>query len=160
MKNLLFILMAGLLLSCSSTTTETPPPSTLSEANVAKVRASLTALLHRENSDAFVIITEPGSQKFIQFAGSANEDLYLSLPSAQMSKDELSKAKKVLKQYEVEFESIQADTPEGSSAPTVNLDEFYKVMGQDVEGAVEIVSVVMMDIFGFDENVELDITEN
>src|SRR5262245_54677429 len=60
--------------------------------NLALIRDALSSLLVRRNEDAFVIIEDRQSGKFVQFAGSACEMLLLDLPSQPMSEPEFYRA--------------------------------------------------------------------
>ena len=59
--------------------------------HLVTVREALSRLLTRP-SGAFVIIEEPRSGKFVQFAGSKDEPLLLDLPSQTLSPDEMAKS--------------------------------------------------------------------
>ena len=92
-------------MGCNSTPKQIK--SEISENEVEEITIALTQLLKRGNSDAFVIFTEVNSGKFVQFAGSVNEDLYFSLPANQLNQNELSIAKEKLNNGEENYSSVQ-----------------------------------------------------
>ena len=97
-------------MGCNSTPKQIK--SEISENEVEEITIALTQLLKRGNSDAFVIFTEVNSGKFVQFAGSVNEDLYFSLPANQLNQNELSIAKEKLKEYNIHLSSSPMYTDE------------------------------------------------
>ena len=67
----------------------------LSTRQKEEIRIALNALLKRDNFDAFIIIREQNTNKFIQFA--VNEGgLFFDLPSNQLNDNQLDIAKKSL----------------------------------------------------------------
>src|SRR4051812_17231674 len=57
-----------------------------------QVSDALTALLSRANEDGFVIFTDKGSNKVVQFVGSAGEELMLDLPVEALDPAERKRA--------------------------------------------------------------------
>ena len=84
------IVIVGTALGCAR--------ETQSQWHSGTVRDALTRLLTRP-SGAFVIIEDPQSGKFVQFAGSKDEPLLLDLPSQTLSPDEMTKAKAVFAEF-------------------------------------------------------------
>lgn len=160
MKNLILITMLTLIGSCGSKSNKDMSNLKLSKENQKEIKTSLSSLLNRDNSDAFVIIEEPNSGKFVQFSGNSNEELNFSLPAQQMNEKELLKAKELLKNYGIQLEFMELFTDDSTKSPAGGLNEFSKKINNDIEQAVELVSLVMIDVFGFKANTELKIIEN
>lgn len=62
-----------------------------------KISTALQKLLQRSNRDAFVIVNEAHSKKFVQFDGSTTESLLLDIPVQELSRDEEARAAKLFK---------------------------------------------------------------
>lgn len=155
MKNIILISILSLFGSCGSKS-----DTALSQNNKNQISSALISLTKNTGSDAFVIIEELGSGKFVQFSGNANEELYFSMPVSQLSKSELAKAKSLLKQYDINVENIEFFTDDSANTPAGSLNEFAKKIDHDVEKGVTLVSEVMTKVFGFKGDVKLLITEN
>lgn len=83
---------------------------------VRQIKAAINRLLNRDNDDAFVIIEDKKTGKFVQFAGGASQDLTFDLPGQTLSPDELARAKSVLKMFNVIFDEWDVyDRPGGES---------------------------------------------
>lgn len=122
--------------------------------NHDKMRIALKSLLNRDAEDAFVIFEEINSQKFIQFAGSINEPLFLDLPIQTLSPNELVVAKKLFAEYGCELSGYnipdwyEGDIPDGQEG-------FQMDIGYDIEKAVEISMGVFLKVFGFESDFDL-----
>jgi hypothetical protein len=158
MKNLLFITISIIFMACNSSSKQ--KRSEISESEVEKIRIALTQLIKKENSDAFVIFTDVNSGKFVQFAGSVNEDLYFSLPASQLNQNELSIAKEKLKKYNIHLNSFPMYTDETMEYSLGTMEEFSKSIGRDVEIGVKITITILTEIFELEGDIQLIIEEN
>ncbi len=112
------------------------------------VRRELQALMERPVSAVagapFLIINVNGTDKFVQFAGGAGEDLVLDLPRVVLSDDEFERAERLLADHGVAM-SGEAEVP----ALAANF-------GSDIDDAVEAVGVILLQVFELDAGVALD----
>ncbi len=106
------------------------------------VRRELRALLERPvdpiEGGPFLIITVRGTDKFVQFAGGAGEDLLLDLPRATLTDAEFERAGRFLPAVGV------------SMAGESDMPSFSANFGSDVDAAAEAVGVVLMRVYEFD----------
>ena len=130
-------------------------------SNLSRVRDSLSALLQRSNQDAFVIFEEKKTGKFVQFAGSRNEDLLLDLPNQALTELEASKAKVVLRdwgasdpQEYVVFTDEDMDTVAGRQI------SFQINFGRNVSQAAQACLAIFERVYDFPADFELLIEEN
>ena len=126
---------------------------TQDQSHLATVRDSLTRLLTRPLG-AFVIIEEPQSGKFVQFAGSKDEPLLLDLPSQALSPDEMTKVKSVF----AELGYPDPETYETAWYPG-ELPNILVRFGTDVDKAAEAAVAVLHRVYGLDEHTKLKLTE-
>lgn len=115
------------------------------------VRRELRALMERPGDPLegmpFLIITARGTDKFVQFSGGAGEDLVFDLPLVALSDDEAERARQILPAHGV---SVPAESdPDGVDALSANL-------GGDIEAAVGLVGVVLVEVYGLDPAVGLE----
>jgi len=144
------------LFSCSTSVKKRQNKGTalLSEG---KIRSELTKMMDKEGPYTFVIIEEPESGKFVQFAGNKNEELLFDFPSEQLSKKEFELASKILLNYDIHHETSPTYTDESETTQNGTLSTFSKRIKNDVDLAVELTSKIMIDVFEFDENITLKI---
>lgn len=129
-----------------------------SKSHEQLIRDALTHLLNRP-SGAFVIIEEPKSGKFIQFAGSVDEPLLLDLPVKTLSPDEMDKAKKVFAEFGYtgpETYQLQ-EYPGGPQAGEHT--SFMVKFGSDIDRAAQFTVVVLHQIYRLDDSSRLKLTE-
>ena len=139
------VIVVGILLGCDRQTQE--------QSHLATVRDALTRLLTRPVG-AFVIIKEPQTGKFVQFAGSKDEPLLLDLPS--LSPDEIARVKALC--AELGYPDPETyETPEYPGGPPS--DELMLKFGTDVDKAAEAAVAVLHQVYGFDEQTKLKLTE-
>ncbi|NOQ35091.1 MAG: hypothetical protein GQ569_04260 [Methylococcaceae bacterium] len=120
---------------------------------------ALQRLLRRENADAFVIFSDKNTGRFIQFAGSAYENLLLDLPVQTLSDGELEKTNEVLKQYGVSLGVTQLlDKPDG--VPTSMQYGFNIDFGNDYKSAANTTHYLMQIIYSLSDDFDLAIEEN
>ena len=124
----------------------------LSKKNMEAINDALCNLVYSQNEDAAVIIEEKISAKYVQFAGGLNKGLYFNLPSDLMSGQELAKAKALISEYDVELQPIPVAVGPGMTG-------FSKILANDFELALTVVSRLFQEVYGFSANVNLQITE-
>jgi hypothetical protein len=115
--------------------------------------------LKRQNEQAFVIFEEKTSGKFVQFAGSSREGLFLDLPSQTLDESEMARAKAYFLELGVQAEEYDVfDRPGGR--PVGRQCSFQKDFGRDVRAAASVVSEVFRRVYRFHPDVELVVKEN
>ncbi len=128
------------------------------QAHSEMVREALTRLLTRPPG-AFVIIEEPRSGKFVQFAGSKNEPLLLDLPFQTLSSEEITKAKALF--IELGYLGPQTyQVQESPGGPPAGEQTSFNVkFGNNVDKATELAVTVLHRVYGFGEDTKLKLTE-
>jgi len=123
------------------------------------IRAALERLTLRGNKDAFVIIEDKGTGRFVQYAGGLTQGLLFDLPVQGLTPQELSRAACVLGRYGVYLEQHPMyDRPGGRKVGTslaLNRD-----LGRDIEAATEIAYAALTEIYMVREPIDLSIEEN
>ena len=122
--------------------------SELTNQQKEEIRSALESLLQKEGLDAFVIIDETNSGKFVQFAVNENQLLF-DLPTGQLNDNQLDKAKSILAEFEI-FHQVQRN----------EFGVFTKEIGGDVDLAIEIVERLIKEVFNIEGNIKLLIEEN
>lgn len=121
----------------------------------------MTALLHRENDDAFVIFEEQISGKFVQFAGSADEELLLDLPTQSLSEVEQARAKRF-------FEALKISGPRKYALyadKTLEIiggvqTSFQTKFGRDPQLAARVALDIFEQVYEFPKDFVLIVAEN
>ena len=152
---LLLALMGTVLLACTQPQQNTPKGKP--QLQDERIRAELVKLMEKEGPYTFVVFEEPSTGKFVQFAGSKNEELLFDLPSDQLSKEEFDRAKAILATYDITHEISPTYTDATETVEAGTLAVFSTHINNDIDLAVELTSRIMMDVFGFDATVELTI---
>ena len=123
------------------------------------IRAALERLMERSNDDAFVIIEDKKTKKFVQFLGGKTQGLVLDLPMQALTSQELVRAKIVFDKFNIQLEEWEVyDQPGGRVVGTQS--GFNKYLGKDVDTATEIAWAVLTEIYLLGEPLELSIEEN
>lgn len=122
----------------------------LADRTIERIRTALHQLLTRTNEDAFVIISEEASGRFVQFAGGAENDLLFDLPTFDMDRTMISQIREVLKDYDPGLQKAKLNP-----GTIFNLE-----IDRDVELALVITSRIMIEAFGFNQDVDLHLEEN
>ena len=105
---------AGVMRNCDSLHRRIQTWVIANMANRARITEALSSLLVRRNDDAFVIIEHPESRKFVQFAGSASEQLLLDLPSQTLSETEFYSAVQLFRKIGIAGDEHDVlDEPDG-----------------------------------------------
>ena len=122
-----------------------------------RIRDEIEKMMKKDGPHTFVIFEEPLSGKFVQFAGNKQEELLFDLPSDQMDKEELERAKKILSEYGIIHQTSPTYSDETEMEIVGTLNVFSKRINNDIDFAEELASRVMTEIFGFSKNIELKI---
>ena len=126
--------------------------------NREKITAALNSLLQRQSKDAFVIIEEAETKKFVQFLGSTTEPLTLDVPSQTLSELEFYRAVSFFQKIDVVgTESDLLDQPFGEVV--ARQFSFTKVFGSVME-ATQVAEDIFDKVYNFPKNCNLVIVEN
>lgn len=144
----------------------------LSTAQETAIRNALNTLLKNDSMDAFLVITEQHSGKFIQFE-MGNEHLILDLPTQQFNKTQKLKAQEILSSYtipdekEEEEEVDEVDTAEDDETVIDNdaiakesIAGFNQKISSDLDIVMEIINKVIDQVFELKDAIELELEEN
>lgn len=137
----------------------TKKPNTLSSGQKIKIRNSLQDLIKRDNSDAFVIITETTTDRFLQFAINNNQLLF-DLPSGQLTPGELSKTKTILKEFNIPYTIQKAYDPNDATKVIGEFGGFSKEIGDDIDLALNITEKLITKVFNTKNKIAIKIDEN
>jgi hypothetical protein len=123
------------------------------------MRSALAALLRRENDDAQMIFEEKRTRKFVQFTGSAHQDLFLDLPGQALDQAQTQRADSYFQELGVRVEEYDVfDRPGGRVVGRQR--SFQKSLGRDVETAADIAEQIFERVYQFPANFELVVKEN
>jgi hypothetical protein len=125
--------------------------------NRERIEVALKALLQRTNDDAFVIFEEKRSRKFVQFAGSARQDLMLDLPPQTLDQTEDARAEIYFRELGTRPVEDQSSTLEGK---IVRQRYYQKQFGRDAGAAAAAAMGVFERVYQFPPDFDLVITEN
>ena len=135
--------------------------TTVKPDNQTRITNALTALLQRRNSDAFVILEEKSTGKFVQFAGSSEEPLLLDLPFQALTKQEIKKAISALKEFGAgspqEYDVYTDENMETVAGRQTSLQAYF---GQDTYRAAQASMTIFEQVYGLPRNFALNIEEN
>ena len=70
-----------------------------------QIENSINSLVKKDGDGWFLIIEEPESMKFVQFAWGETEGIIFNIPSQTLSKEELELVSNKLKDYGIEYEA-------------------------------------------------------
>lgn len=119
---------------------------------------ALINLLQEEDPYAFVIIEEPKSKHFVQFARAKENDLLFDLPTQQMSEDEFKKATELLANYGIEPKTIKMYSDQSLSEVKGEVTVFSNSIHQNIDLAIELTEQVLSNVFGISMDTPLEIT--
>jgi len=150
---------------CHSTvriTTGTPDAQgpSAEAARLDEISQALARLLKRSNEDAFVIFVESRSQKFVQFVGSANEPLFLDLPSQTLSAEEMERAIALFSDLGARAEEHDLYTDKTMKKKAGKQISFNLDLGHEVQRAAQITLTIFRQVYGFPLDFQLVIKEN
>ncbi|GAB4275090.1 MAG: hypothetical protein Kow0029_15950 [Candidatus Rifleibacteriota bacterium] len=113
-----------------------------------RMKLALNIIIGNKGDGWFVIMEEPDSEKFVQFAFDEDSGLYFDCPIMAFSDDELRAAHRVMKRFGVSFDDPKADQDFSS----INTD-----VGFDAELGAQIASAFFREVFLFSDNVSFNI---
>ncbi|NJN73624.1 MAG: hypothetical protein HC799_12855 [Limnothrix sp. RL_2_0] len=126
--------------------------------NHSKITVALSSLLRRRHEDAFVIIENPETKKFVQFTGSTTEPLMLDLPSQTLSELEFYRAVDFLRTIDVVgTETVLLDQPHGEA---VSQQFSFNKVFDSVTDAAQTVEDIFAIIYEFPADCAITIIEN
>lgn len=123
------------------------------------IYSALERLLQRPNRDAFLIIEENTTTKFVQFSKDNADNLIFDLPDQTLTSEEITRALQVLKRYELSHAEWEVfDQPGGK---VVGIQKgFTRNVGKDIDVITEIAYTVFTEIYLFVEPIHLSMTEH
>lgn len=122
------------------------------------IKAAIVRMLERPEG-AFLIVEEPDSGKFVQFVGSRDEPLLLDLPLQTLSPEEATKARAVFVELGYPDAIPAQGDPDAGDPANSQWQSATVSFGDDVDGAAKLAVAVLHDVYGFDETVKLELTE-
>lgn len=126
--------------------------------NRLRITEALSSLLVRQNDDALVIIEHAETKKYVQFAGSAREQLLLDLPSQTLSETEFYNAVQLFRKMGVIGDEHDVlDKPDGQ---VVGQQFSFNVTFRSVGDATDTVEDIFTNVYGFPSDCDLEIIEN
>jgi hypothetical protein len=128
-----------------------------SPAAHGRIARALVGLLARRNDDAFVIIEEPHSGKFVQFG--RGPVLRLDLPCAALQPDEAERASALFAELGVEGPT-EYDAPDPTAGCLRHGASFQANFGEDIEAAARAAGLVLARVFLLPPDTRLSITEH
>jgi hypothetical protein len=128
-----------------------------SPAAEGRIARALVGLLSRLNDDAFVIIEEPRSGKFVQFG--RGPVLRLDLPCAALTPDEAERASELFDGLGVEGPT-EYDAPDPTAGRLRHGASFQVNFGEDIEAAARTAGLVLTRVFLLPSDAGLAITEH
>ncbi len=116
--------------------------------NRSRILTALERLMRDEDDGAFVIFEEKATRKFVQFAGSAHEELLLDLPFATLDENEITRAISYFETMGVRDEDPYE--PVASDEDSIRRQRVFQMtLGRDVETATNIVMQVFQRVLPF-----------
>ncbi len=123
-----------------------------------ELETALTALLHRRNDDAFVIVHHAGTDQFVQFG--SDESLRLDLPCLALSQEEAARASEAFAELGVRGPN-EYEAPDPTAKDVIRHSaSFQKLLGTDVAVAASLALKVMRDVYELPNDFQLTIEEN
>lgn len=152
---MIFLLAVVFSRNCGS-----PPPVEILPApaeNPHRIRIAMAlhSLLGRTNRDAFVIFQDKPSGKFVQFAGSADESLFLDLPPQALNEDEKPRAAKLFRELAAKGPKEGADRQTGKG-----LTGFQLRLGCDVDRGADVTLRIFREVYQLPADFALVLEEN
>ncbi|AFY38151.1 hypothetical protein Lepto7376_1823 [[Leptolyngbya] sp. PCC 7376] len=126
--------------------------------NHSKIVNALLALLTRKNDDAFVIIKQLPTKKFVQFAGSITTPLLLDLPSQTLSEIEFYRAVKLFQQMGIEGSEYDLlDQPDGE---VIGQQFTFNVVCNSAASGANLAEKIFTTVYEFPIDCDIDLIEN
>ncbi|EKD84417.1 MAG: hypothetical protein ACD_39C00061G0001 [uncultured bacterium] len=122
-----------------------------------RVESAIRLILENIGEGWFIILEEPDTEKFVQFAYDEDTGLIFDLPFQALDEDELVRARQVLGEAGVGDEVASIfDSPDGEAIGEQR--SFNSMVGSDVEQAVDLVHRVFTYVYGFDDKTRFNVT--
>ncbi|MBN1303737.1 MAG: hypothetical protein JXA13_04815 [Anaerolineales bacterium] len=129
--------------------------------NLSRVTEALSSLLQRKSQDAFVIIEEKRSGKFVQFAGSASESLLLDLPFQALSEAEVEKARVLFEEFGTSNPQVYDPYTDNSMSSASDTQTSFQVdFGSEIHRAAQACMDIFRRVYGLQPDFKLNIQEN
>ncbi len=123
-----------------------------------KISDALSALLQRQNEDAFVIIEDSRTNKFVQFARTDDGLLLLDLPAVALTETEFEKATQFFEQRGVVGQEHELlSEPDGVAVDSIFT---FNVEYESVSEATKTVEEIFKSVFGIKAGSGFRINEN
>ncbi len=127
--------------------------------NIERIEKELNTLLARINEDAFVIIEEVLTKKFVQFSGNKAMQLLLDLPSQTLNKKEIKRAETLFIEFGLPIETYPTYNRPGGKKVALQRS-FIMELGNDTRKAALIAMRIFKEVYGFSDSFNLAIEEN
>ncbi|OGK06170.1 MAG: hypothetical protein A2W80_13805 [Candidatus Riflebacteria bacterium GWC2_50_8] len=122
-----------------------------------RVESAIRLILENIGEGWFIILEEPDTEKFVQFAYDEDTGLIFDLPFQALDEDELVRARQVLGEVGVGDEVASIfDSPDGEAVGEQR--SFNSMVGSDVDQAVDLVHRVFTYVYGFDDKTRFNVT--
>lgn len=122
------------------------------EVKIDDAQAALERLVLRTNPDAFLIISETTTGKFVQFSHHPEHGIGFDLPVDSLSEEEQRRASRLLIAQGAELLSWQA----GGST----MQAYSQRLRTDTLAAFRLAESVMHDVYGFGMDARYSLVEN
>ena len=135
-----------------------PAGNAMNLSNIERdINQAVDELVRKEGDGWFMIIEDPRTRKFIQFAWGATEGFIFDLPSQALDQIELQRAKEVLSNYDIVLETWAVyDRPNGKVVGEQS--GFNKDIGDAPELAKKIALDVFKEVYRVDPKTDLGVT--
>lgn len=127
--------------------------------NLETIRSSLNKLAQSDSDNAFVVFSDKQTGRFLQFAGSRQQNLLLDLPTQMLSPDEFETAQAVFKEYGTDLEASPLLDKPGGEVVDAHFG-FNLSFGKEVDAAARVAHYIMLTVFELKDNFELSVEEN
>jgi hypothetical protein len=129
--------------------------------NLGRISQALSALLQRDNPDAFVIFEEKSSRKFVQFAGSAHEELLLDLPAETLTAAEMERATLLFQELGMPGPETYPVYTDPSMTEVAGMQTSFNMrFGRDFKRAAQVALAIFRRVYGFPADFQLTLKEN
>ena len=152
------LLLSSMLLGCSDDDyILTSKDLARAKPHRDRIEKALLTLHTRINDDGFVIFSEAGSEKFVQFMGGGGEPLLLDLPRQTLSNTEFSRAGAFFRELGIEGPDVRQLKPIGEGEPFTQIS--FNMEFQDPKRAADVAIRIFLRVYRFDPEFELVLQE-
>ncbi len=110
----------------------------------------LQAVCENQGDGWFIIMEEPETESFVQFAFDEGDGLVFDCPTMSFNPEELANAIEVMSRFGVAHENPAGD----------DFSSFNANIGMNIELAAKIATAMFSEVFKFNDDVRFDITIN